>query len=59
MKFVIQINIWLKQKFNKIVKNNMLNRLIKKKNLPIIRLKMVKYTHKWLIFILKLCSEAF
>jgi hypothetical protein len=30
----------------------MLNRLIKKKNLPIIRLKVVKYTHKWLIFIL-------
>jgi hypothetical protein len=28
----------------------MLNRLIKKKNLPIIRIKMVKYTHQWLIF---------
>jgi hypothetical protein len=37
----------------------MLNRLIKKKNLPIIRLKIVKYTHKWLIIILNLCSEQF
>jgi hypothetical protein len=47
----MKINIWFKKKkINKIVKNKMLNKLIKKKNLPIIRLKMVKYTYKWLIF---------
>jgi hypothetical protein len=51
----------VKKKKKKIflLNNKMLNRLIKKKNLPIIRLKMVKYTYKWLTFILNHAQNHF